>query len=671
MLNAARSKSAFPLLLFYLGFLLLIMRVMAVENSEIGYLSTDIGYIGQEERQTNIYYHNNSLDQLWYGTNSWAVKFDLRSLTAIDSMTVETVLIYFPQAGDDFNLLIYRDHLQPLDSLAVSYSNITVENEGWYNLGLPANDYITGDCFWIVVGYETNSQNRFMGASATGGQHSYYWVPPYDPIPGYFANMAESNITSELLISIAGTLHFDGYDLELVSFELSGNMNPGGTVYPQFRVRNNSAVQIEDLTGVSIRLTNPHPDPDFSVWQRTYPLQIDLAAGADTMVVVTEPEYSYRLPGNYAQYHLQAELQYDPDLYPANNFINFSFNIFPNDRNLYLIENFIRSDHQPSIDILNTQQGLAADSLSFVNYFFHPDDLPYYTIYAAQQRDFYQLAGFPFTIIEGREKIGGYTNSYADQFTGFLSEVTPDKTFLSLNTTDIQKTIDPDDFLMHLRFDIQNDSTFVFNDNLGNLKMFMALLEKDNPELPGSHLIYLNRYQSSGNLNLGFGNQHNFIWEHNLQTIPTIFWEMTADNLEHFEIVYWLQDNQKKRIYYVGSFGLDEFELVVSVDHDQVIELPQPAITLYPNPLRGNESLLLCFNDPKSIEEVSIKIYNIKGQLIHESKSILPDSKEIIVWDGFHQRGHKSGNGLYFVKTEYLDMNGNRQTIYKKLLLLN
>ena len=643
----------------------------AHHSATIDHIPSDRGYIGQEERQSVISYHNNSLDQLWYGTDRWGVKFDLRSITAIDSFTVQTVSIYFPQAEGSYNLLIYQDSLQPLDSLVVSYSDIALENQGWNNINLPLADHITGNTFWVVVEYETNPQSRYMGASATDGAHSYYWVPPFDQVSGYFANMADTNISSELLFSISGTLHFEGQDLELISFDFLGNFSPGGLIYPEVTVRNNSSAVIDELIGISVRLTNPSPVPSESIWNVTIPLQLYLEAGADTTAVFNQPQSSYRMLGVASQYQLRAELQYDLDLYPANDLITFSFNNFQRDRDKFLVENFLRIDHQPSMDILNIQQDLMADSLYFLNYFPNPNDTPFYTPTAAQQRDYYNLSGYPFTIVEGLNRIVGYTGEYETQLGNLLAAAGESRTFLRLLTTSVQKTLDPEENLMQLRFDMKNDSTRIFSENLSNLRMFFALTEKNHPEMPGSHLLYLHRYQSTGSLNLGYENMHNFEWDYNLQTIQTIYWELNRDNLAHFDLSFWLQDNQRKNIYFFETWGLDEFDLVVSAEDDHFADLVNPTFSTYPNPVRKNEPLKFSFSNSRSVTEVKIRIYNIKGQLLKELQYSASDSGKELLWDGTQENGRRIGSGIYLLKAEFVDTSGHNHTVTRKIVSIN
>ena len=636
--------------------------------SGIDYIPSAMGDIAEQERQTSIYYHTNSLDQLWYGTDIWAVKFDIGHIVNVDSFRVESVNIYFPQGVGSFDLRIYTDILQPLDSLAVSYSDITV-NQGWNNLDLPLNDQVTGDNFWIVVEYETNSFNRHMGASATGGENSYYWVPPQGPIQGYFANMAETNIVAELLIGVAGTMYFPGFDLELTEFWFAGNFNTGGNIYPNVTIRNNAGMQVEELVGIAIRLDNA--DPQEGAWLVTIPYDLDLMPGEEITVSFDLPPYNYRLLGSPAQYRARAELQHDDDLYMVNNIITYSFDNYTLLRERFLIENFVRSGHQPSLNMINAQQGFAADSLYFINNFFHPQDIPYYTQGATIRRDFYALGGYPFTIIEGKESIAGYPANYTDLLSAKLNGLSPKKTFLQFDEASTQKAVDPDDLIMELRFTISNNNSFVFTDNLSNLRMFMALVEKNTPDIEGKHLVHLHRYQSTGALQLGHGNEHVFHWLHSLLSVETIHWDLIPANFSNFEIIYWLQDNQKREIYFAGSFRLEDFDLVTSLE-DGIVQTPTlPAMRIYPNPAQREGEINIGLTDlSRGMVQSEIGIYNIRGQLVKRFGRDAADPAGNIVWNGIGDNGQRIASGIYLARFSYTTESGQKRSVTEKFLIL-
>jgi len=678
MLNNHSGKLA--LILILLISLLALMSfdaLRAAERSVIAHIPSDRGFVGPEERQTSIYYHTNTLDQLWYGSNSWGVKYDFRDVVVVDSFTVETVSVFFPQATGELNLKLYTDELQPLDSLAVSFSDIPVQ-EGWNEFDLNLADQITGQLFWVIVDYETNhsntnpENNRYMGASAVGGAHSYFWVPPEGPngsVPGYYANMAEMSIVSELLFTVGGILHFEeeGYDLELSAFDLTGEFVPGGEIFPTARIRNNSGTDIDDLVSISLRLSNA--DPEIDTWDVTLPYNLELAAGEETIILFDNEQYIYTLLETPAQYRLRAELQYEFDPYLANNLIESAFHTFTRPREKYLIENFVRSTDQSSLDLINAQQDIVTDTLFSINYFFNPLDEPYYAADAALQKDYYQLGGFPFTILEGRDKIAGYFPGYPDTLSARIDRVIPQETFLYLDEETTQNIIDPTEFLMQLRFDIRNDNSYIFDNNLSDLRMFMAFVEKDNPDIPGIHLRYIHRYQSDGNLTLGFEDQYQFVWTHNIQTINSIYWEIDEENLEHFEIVVWLQNRVTKEIFFVESFRLDEFEFATGVGEDVITPLAAE-VSLYPNPLHGNQSLQFSITGRREIQTVQIRVYNIKGQLVDELYEDASGTVRQIIWDGLENRGATFGSGVYIARIDLDDGKGESSSIYRKFIIL-
>ncbi len=673
MLNTSKYKGfLIPFLLSSMLCLFPISGLSAGDRRVIDYLPASGDFIGQEERQTGFYYHNNTLDQLWYGPDAWAVKFDFADIPAVESFSVEAVSIYFPQSEGDFNLSIYLNDLQPLDTLAVTYSNITADH-GWNTLQLAPEDQFNEDVFWVVVEYGTShDQNRYMGSSALGGEQSYFWVPPEnDDIPGYFSNMAENNISAEFLFTVSGTLHFEeeGYDLELKTFRFLGNMEPAGNIYPKFTVQNNSPEAVNELIGLSVQLTNP----DEEDWNVTIPLDLSLAAGADTTFVMDIPQYTYELLETSSQYRLRAELQFDDDLYPPNDLITFSFDTFTLEREQYLLEFFLQSDNQASIDILDVQQDLSDESLSFINYFFNAADEPYYTPEAAIKKDFYSLTGYPFTVVEGTKKTAGYFPGYADSLSAALD---PDaaKTCLTLLDDTVMRRLDPEDFLMQLEFTIANESAYLFSDNAANLRMDMALVEHVTGDeyLNGSHLIHLFRYEPAETIELGLGQHYNFSWTHNLQTVETISREMNLENLEYFEIIYWLQDNIKKDIYFAGSFFPEDFDLVpVSVDDPyQDVSSEVPVIDLYPNPVRYNSQVTFSVTATRETKEFKIEIYNIKGQLV---KELSPDpgfSGREIVWNGLNSQGKRISSGVYFARLETFEYSGRQHSKYRKFVVL-
>jgi hypothetical protein len=95
-------------------------------------------------------------------------------------------------------------------------------------------------------------------------------------------------------------------------------------------------------------------------------------------------------------------------------------------------------------------------------------------------------------------------------------------------------------------------------------------------------------------------------------SLSTLFDDMADMD---YRIYYWLQDKNGARIHYMNYD--DIFPQQYTSNEDEMA--PHLDLSFYPNPLRGNESLRLKLKDGA---EAKIRIYNLRGQLIHAEKGI-------------------------------------------------
>ncbi len=624
---------------------------------------SDIGFVGEEERNTEIYFHNNSVNHLWYGTDRWAVKFDIGNYAVIaDSFTIRSLKIYFPHelSENSYSLSLFTDKMQPLDSLFVEKNQLTF-TVGWNELNLSDSEIITGNNFWVVIDYETDVTTRFMAASALGGSNSYFWIPPEGEESGYFANMGEYNIESELLVSIGGILHFNGYDLELsmFSFQPEANIRPGGSIHPQFTIKNNSNTDVFSTVGVNVQLTNAAGELDLNM---TVPIDLNLAAGNETTITANEPFHTYRLLGYPSQYRLRAELVDENDLFTLNNVISFSLDTFRTPYNRTLIETFVRSEGESSENILTNVNELAADSVDVINMFFSQQDGEYYSDASRTRKDFYRLGGYPFTIVNGKNIISGYTDTYQDSLNNFMTSNR--KTFITKgDQSTFSKTIDSNDLQILLEFQLKNSESYIFNSYLRNLKLFAAFVEINEESLFTNNLIEL-RYYPVNLDSLAFGGRQQLSITANLAALETAHnEEITLDNLADYKLIYWIQNIDNKKMYFSDSLFLSEFELgeVTSVDNKTAV--PKLSVSAYPNPFHLSSPVNIKLNSPYRNNHTEIGIYNIKGQLL--KKIELGAGNSNFVWDGSYENGQQVPAGVYLIKAETGNLNK-----YIKIMLI-
>lgn len=618
----------------------------------VAYIPVNLGNVEETERGTSLYYHNNRIDQLWYGTDRWAVRFDInRYTTQADTLTLQKVRVYFPQESGRCNLRIYTDSMQPLNNLAAE-REITNVTKGWNEISLPPEEYITGSFFWIVVEYDTDINfERYMAASAVGGNNSYFWVPENEGARGHFANMAENNSMTEFLVTVSGKLNIEGIDLELVSFSLGGDIEPGGSVHPVLEIKNNSSEMINDER---IGLTLSLIDPTESVSFRSVPIRLTISPQETIVLPVTG--YRATLADTPAEYRIVATLTYEEDKFTDNNVARYSFNTFPHEYRMSLLENFVRPNHTPSSNIQNEQSELTGYNFRQLNHFFHPGDRPHYSIDAAIRRDFYGLTGYPFTIVNGIKSIAGHTGAYQEILDLMMEETTASNTFVTFAVRSERLEISGSDMLMSLAFTLRNTSSFPLQTTLDNIKLYIALTEKDVPGTVGNNLLYLYRYPYA--LTLGYINSYRPEWKLSLQTVETIERPLNADNLQHFEIIYWVQDIQTKKIYIVGSFNLEQFDLNIE---DEFLQ-PEPFdISIYPNPFSGRENVAIQLTGTEVNEQsfTVIEIYDIRGRLVNsigsdtdQGNSSLNTAGGSVFWDGRNSSGLDVPTGIYFLKIQ-------------------
>jgi hypothetical protein len=125
---------------------------------------------------------------------------------------------------------------------------------------------------------------------------------------------------------------------------------------------------------------------------------------------------------------------------------------------------------------------------------------------------------------------------------------------------------------------------------------------------------------------------------------------------------YWLQiEGQDGSVSYYGS-------IAVEVTNGNNPDIPIPLITALNNPFPNpfNPSLTIPFDLSKD-GRVTIKIYNLKGQLI---KNLVDEDKKAsnyrIVWDGKDNNGHIVSAGTYIVRMNAPEYNSSRKIVMVK-----
>ena len=109
-----------------------------------------------------------------------------------------------------------------------------------------------------------------------------------------------------------------------------------------------------------------------------------------------------------------------------------------------------------------------------------------------------------------------------------------------------------------------------------------------------------------------------------------------------------------------GWYGLNIHELsAVDMTEDVVAAVPQPGLTIYPNPFRAETTLAVSL--PR-VERVKLSLYNLRGQLVRElSDGFRAQGQHSFTWDGKDDNGRDVSAGIYLIRFD----NGRHKLLRK------
>ncbi len=641
--------------------------------------------------QQDVYYHNERDDQHWYGTNRWAVYFDLLSyFPGSDTVSIiPTEAVFFCPSnldGDTVTLTVCGNNDSDQPDETNIYAIATEEGNlyGWNTIDL---DGITESLydFWIIIDYETHhyssspEQSSYIAASGTGGTHSYYWDPDYGS-NGWFLNMSLSGFESEFIIGVNGDFVYPEEYRDIRLDSVGANVISGNhtNIYPTWQITNRSAVTLEDVT-VTYSIEPPDDLPNGGFTATSDPFSIDagetITGIADSCLTLGRPKL---------QMIIEAEVSYpgsdELDASQSNNSGTHLQEIFLTARSHAFIENAVRSEDPATSMIWELQDSEIDPETSIIlNYFPDMSDTLLYCQDAVSRFSQYELFGYPNTIVQGLNKINGYSGeeTYVDSLQRYHDNTLATNTFVSLDGYDI-RTWEDGEYLC--RIYLTNDSTYVFDSYIQNLVFYAALVEEGitvgDMTIPGYTLIEF-LPDSTGvvgvqNDELLCDSTATYNFDFNINNIEAI--QDTSNHFENLSVLMFLQFeseswNRKSWIEYATVVPLSSFiDEAVGVDDETAPVVPD--VSVYPNPFRPGQNVYIELPQTKSrsLKQVTVDVYNIRGQRV---RRIVREQDEIasgIYWDGRNQQGRIVSTGIYLMRIEAND--GNSASVLHKNCLL-
>ncbi|HAN41144.1 MAG TPA: hypothetical protein DCQ12_04435 [Candidatus Cloacimonas sp.] len=556
--------------------------------------------IEQNTRDYHLAYHNHMDDYHFYGSNSWAVRFDFANYYYPNlqdlSFTINSLRLWFPQTGDSVRVRLLSDEegLPALPEIA-SYSVLVDTND----LTIPLSEPITLQCMWMIVDYNTFFNGPYVSASSGDGSHSYYLNTSMET--PFFQNLAHAGYNAELLFGVVGEFAMVS-DLRLVSLDLVGEYGPDKTVYPSFVIHNHSEQPVSGLS-INLNLTFPQAEDNIS---QTINIGQSIPPQADFVWDEQQPGYSdygITIPRDPMQARFRGTIipPADTDNYAPNNTIDKYYYSFIEEMPVHMVENFFRSSNAASI--LHQEAAAIADGhledVHLLNYLPVLADTLSSTA-ALNHFSWYGFNTLPRVVLGGEGRIIGLRHDFRDNFAAKCDSLTLKRSFISSSRLDVETEAET----MTLGFGLVNDNTQFFSgggnyDLVRNSVFFAGLFKEVN--LSGQQFWNLEKWVVRAQPfedGINMGDRQDIIAE--MSTLG-------LDPRDNFRLYYWIQERRGGSIYYANMTDLE-----IPGSNDDYVQAPA-TLSLSPNPLKGNRALKVDIGTDSGI----LKIYNIRGQLIH------------------------------------------------------
>ncbi|MFO7897047.1 MAG: T9SS type A sorting domain-containing protein [Candidatus Cloacimonadales bacterium] len=630
-----------------------LMLVAASLLTAIDYFPASGQDVGEKARQSEVYYHNNSQDLHWYGSQRWAVRYVInQQFSTIDSLhfRVDGFKVFLPQIGNaDLQVSFWESGLPETaenDSLGTVTIPIAEQQIGWNEAEW--NIPLEQDTIWMVVDYPTFPSQE-IAASNLDGTHSYFYED------GIFKNMAAEGYSSEFLFTIYGEYLFD-FEFDLALSDLQIVQDSLNHCYPTVNITNNSAQEQTSFV-VSYLRSAPLSSGFYQEDDFTINLAEPLLAGEERALELTD--LSDTLSVTPSMYQFELSISMAADQFPENDSSQYSFDTMPDYSEKILIENFVGLEQYESEQIWEYQaNSTSLQDVDLINYFPYSSDLPYYVSSALQRFHYYHLGGIPAVIIDGTERLLGYNAAHNAMFSELIADP-QQKNFASLAA--LEGTYDITNGTINFELILENDSTHVFEDFLYDTKLNLLIVE-DYPEageIFGS--IYRAELGSFNCTELAFRQQQ--VFEINFNTHSLIEPLTGNADFSNCKIFYWLQNEESDQRFLSGEITFDQFA-TVSADPENITA---ETSLRFANPSFSDEALQIKIKATRDLANPQIYIYNIKGQKIAQLDNYRRSSGHYhFQWNGQNLSQRTTASGVYLMQLVYGDK--SEKTIMKKFV---
>ncbi len=607
--------------------LVLMLTYLRAETQLVSFPSTGADVFPHDAKEYYFSHNAGTDDYHLYGSSKWAVRFDFRSAyagVANCSFNIQKARLYFPVIGDSVRVSLYSEAAS-LPSQLITTAKVAVSSN-LLDVNFPVS--VQAETIWLVVDYATNLANRFVSASSGGGSHSFYLNT--NAISPYFQSMSQAGFNCELLFGLLGSFNLASPDLQLVSFDLSGQLLPRQSVKPVFSIYNHSDNVISDAQ-ILLQISSPTPDYSFE-----HNILITELIMPNSLFEVTAPGYqdfNIDLPSTAMQLRVQATLSSsmaESDTTLVNNSISKYYSVFGYGNPVLPVENFLRFNTTNSI--CDIQDSFPQSNVHNLLYYPNLSD-SLASLASYQRHSWYNSNANPLTVVSGDHKIIGFNSSdYLARYQSAVSAAQLKRSFISSSTCVLQESSSGEYLSVQIQLSNANTSLFTTStlNPVTNSRFFVGLFKLHN--FSGSSRYYLEKWIAfADTINNTMNSGSSVSKSYTISLVNLSLEQLQAG----YRIYYWLQDKSGGVIHYAN---FNNFSLTTSSSSDW-IQVPQSPVLAYPNPLYRGGIMHVKLPQP-----AMISIFNIKGQCIWKSQAQLLETELPI--------SKFPSSGLYFLRAE-------------------
>ena len=629
--------------------LLFLLSILLLPLFSIEYFgSTQRSVHNESKNGQNLYYHSNSEDYIFYGSNKWAVNFKVNNIIEhpdADTFLVNGLNIYLPQSVNNVRVYLHDNYLsQPGNIL---YNLTTNLLQGWNYIALPEQKPVVNA--WLVLEFDTSENGHWVSASNGNGLNSYYY-DRFDNNAGLFRSFGLNGFKADLLFNLVGSFNSPILMIDILEFSNPYSLRPRELYLPRFKIKNNSPFPVRD---VYVKLNVSNSNIHFSITDSLY-IASEMAVNQE--IDSRDINFSgIELPEIYAQYEVSLITGCNPQGYALLKKTKYTdINLFEFDKAKSLLEVFSYTGDSVANDLMNyIDRSVNKDSVDVVYYF--PNSIDPWFTWAAYHRSLQYLhQGNQHTYFNGDLRVSNFADlDFYSLFDNAYNLSIKDKTFITAR--DFSVALNENNYL-NIGIEFENQNTSILNKYQNSSFLNLAFAQKVSYNNKNITLItqYITTGFSGTSVILPKGSSESFNYTYAIYNIDLL----EGNRLEDIFIFAWIQNRLNKKIYFYDFLSLADINYT---DNINILPSNSDDVVLYPNPVNLQDNININFINTKTANSIKISLYNVKGQ-----KVMSQDLQE-------HKIDVKSLNinssGIYFLRVNWLD-EGKQNSQIKRILIL-